>query len=78
MKASELIRLLQEEIANFEDRDVIIVSCSHGSQEGERIDIGRLGWWGDIGKKERAIYLTCVECDVEDQIENAQGEHDCE
>lgn len=66
MKASELIEQLQQEIESFGDREVVFYcSCV---EVDEPIEIGALGWYGDV-KNGNKINLICAECNYQALIE---------
>lgn len=83
MKASELIKFLQEEVDAFGDRDVVYLPCQciDRSTSMGPIDVGAIGWYGDQGNTEdlkSAISLECAECHHQALIDKARMRHDPE
>jgi hypothetical protein len=84
MKASELIKFLQEEFDAFGDRDIVYLPCNcvDPTAAMEPIHIGAIGWYGDQRNTEdlkSAISLECAECHHQALIDKANlkaGDYD--
>lgn len=73
MKASELIRELQDEVAEFGDVEIGVFCPIHGC-DGEPTSASGLGWWGD--GTERMTIIECVLCHQEGIWEKAVKHED--
>ena len=61
MKASELVKLLQQEIEAFGDQEITVYCPEHSGDDGDPVAIHGLGWFGsDTG--ERSTFIECFYC----------------
>lgn len=72
MKTSELIKLLQDEVQHFGDRDFMMFCPRHSGEDGPPVAVHGLGWYGHVEKNITASYLDCVECHEEDMRDKAE------
>ena len=76
MKATELIKLLQDEVVAFGDVDVVTYCPRHSGDEGtEPVGIAGIGWHGNTEKNMRATFINCEFCDEEALQEHIEGKY---
>lgn len=61
MKATELIKRLQAEVASFGDQEITVYCPIHSGEDGDPVAVHGLGWFCG-SKGEKSCFIECAEC----------------